>query len=101
MSATSATTNLPLRALRHALDRVERALRPTPSETGTSLDHDTVATCSTAVAAPSSDDLDSTTTRELLIPRATDEPAAARASRQAADYLERRRRKLSRQLEDR
>ena len=94
MSASSATTSLPFRALRHALDRVERALRP-------ASDADAASRTPVAPAVTVDDDLDSTTTRELLVPRPTDEPAAARASRQAQDYLERRRRKLNRQLEGR
>lgn len=88
MSATPATTVLPLRAVRRVLDRVERALRPSdPDEP--------------AIDVTTADDLDSTTTRELLVPTTTGEPRAARASRQAQDYLERRRRKLSRQLDGR
>lgn len=84
MSATPATTVFPLRTVRRLLDRVERALRPSEA--------DEPAVDPTAV-----DDLD---TRELLVPSASGEPRAARASRQAQDYLERRRRKLSRQLDD-
>ena len=91
MSAT-ATVSLPLRALRRALDRVERVLRP--------VEDVDPAPASVDVSDVDAD-LDSTTTRELLIPTRTDEPAAARASRQAQDYLERRRRKLSQQLEGR
>lgn len=92
MSATSTAAILPLRALRRALGRVERALRPVGD-----VDAAPRSIIVTDVAA----DLDSTTTQELLIPRLTDEPAATRASRQAQDYLEWRRRKLSRQLEAR
>ena len=92
MSATSTAAILPLRALRHALGRVERALRPLG-------DVDAGPASLTVTDVPG--DLDPTMTQELLVPRLTDEPAAARASRQAQDYLEWRRRKLSRQLEDR
>ena len=90
MSATSTAAILPLRALRRALGRVERVLRP---------DLDAGPSCVTVTEVPA--EVDSATTQELLVPRLTDEPAATRASRQAQDYLERRRRKLSRQLEDR
>ncbi len=92
MSATATTATLPLRALRRALGRVERALRPVG-------DLDAAPTSATVTDAPT--DVDPTMTQELLIPRVTDEPAAARASRQAQDYLAWRRHKLSRQLEDR
>ncbi len=92
MSATATAAILPLRALRRALGRVERALRPDG-------DVDAVATSATVTDAPVAPD--PTMTQELLIPRLTDEPAATRASRQAQDYLAWRRHKLSRQLEDR
>lgn len=92
MSATAATASLPVRALRRALDRVERVLRPAAEVDAAPVSVD---------VSDVHPDLDSTTTRELLIPTRTDEPAAARASRQAQDYLERRRRKLSQQLEGR
>ena len=92
MSATSTTVTLPLRALRRALGRVERVLRPVE-----------VVGAGPASTTVTDIDLhgDSTTTQELLVPRLTDEPAATRASRQAQDYLERRRRKLNQQLEGR
>lgn len=91
MSAT--TVFLPLRAVRRALGVIERAVRP-------------AAPVATTRALPASDDPasspdadgDSTTTREMLVPARTGEAAAARASRQAQDYLERRRRKLNEQL---
>lgn len=79
----------PLRAVRRALDRFERALRP---EGDGGLDD---------ADGPDRDELDATTTGELLVPSSTDEAAATRASRQAQDYLERRRRKLRRELEER
>jgi hypothetical protein len=41
------------------------------------------------------------TTRELLLPRDTGEPASLRARRQAADYLERRRQHLREDLQGR
>ena len=91
MSATPAPAMQPLHVLRRVLDRLERVLRPEEA--------DGPALTSRAVVDPVPVDLDSTTTQELLLPRRTSEPAAARASRQAQDYLERRRRKLSRQLE--
>jgi hypothetical protein len=66
--------------LRHLLDRVEGTLRD-------------------------ADDLEPTepslTTRELLLPRDTGEPASLRAQRQAADYLERRRQRLREDLRGR
>ena len=68
-----------LRLLRRALDTVEQALRP---------DDD-----------PRTPDDDSETTRDILLPMSTGEPPARRAQRQAHDYLERRRRKLARQLD--
>ena len=91
MSAPSATSTSPLRALRRVLDRLERLLRPDEAV-------DAAPTSRTVVDAVPAD-VDSTTTRELLIPRPTGEPAAARASRQAQDYLERRRRKLAQLLD--
>ena len=91
MSAPSATSTSPLRALRRVLDPVERLLRPREASDPTPRSRD--------VVDPVTADLDSTTTQELLVPRRTGEPAAERASRQAQDYLERRRRKLAKQLE--
>ena len=91
MTATPTAVAAPFRVVRRVLDHVERALRPSDA----ALDP-------TAAPAPAPvTDEDSLTTRELLVPGSTDEPHAARASRQAQDYLERRRRKLSRQLEGR
>jgi hypothetical protein len=96
MSATPATADLrPLRFVRRVLDQVERALRP-DRPGGEALDPPAPAPADDApVPGRPDDDLDSTTTRELLVPT-SDEPAAARASRQAQAYLERRRRKLAR-----
>lgn len=97
MPATLTVVASPLRAVRRALDRFERALRP----------EDAVAPGSRGPGdlddadGPDRDELDATTTRELLVPSPTDEAAATRASRQAQDYLERRRRKLRRELEGR
>ena len=81
----TATTTTPahirlLRLIRRALDTVEQALRPdddprTPADT------------------------DTETTRDILLPTSTGEPPARRAQRQAHDYLERRRRKMARQLD--
>lgn len=88
MSATPAVLASPFRALRRALASVERALRPgdVPAAPGP----DAGATVD-----------DPTTTRELLVPAVTGEAPAARASRQARDYLERRRNQLRRQLDGR
>lgn len=66
--------------LRHAVDRIESTLRG-PDE----IEPDDPAL----------------TTRELLLPRDTGEPASLRARRQAADYLERRRQRLRDELRDR
>lgn len=97
MSATPAAVS-PVRAVRRVLDQLERALRPAEDPFDGA---DTPAVSVRPVPSrPAEDDLDSTTTTELLIPT-SDEPHAARASRQAQAYLERRRRKLSRQLEGR
>lgn len=92
MSAT--TVLLPFRAVRHVLGRIDRVMRPAAP----------VATTEAMSPCPDPSrgtDEDSTTTRELLVPARTGEPAAARASRQAQDYLERRRRKLTEQLGER
>lgn len=98
MSATPATADLrPLRFVRRVLDQVERALRP-DRPGGEAIDPPASADDAPVPGRPA-DDLDSTTTRELLVPT-SDEPAAARASRQAQAYLERRRRKLARTLDD-
>lgn len=95
MSAT--TVILPLRVARRALGVIERTLRPaSPPEPPAEAMADPQS-----AGASASDDADSTSTRELLVPTSGDEPAATRASRQAQDYLERRRRKLSRQLDGR
>lgn len=80
----------PLRIVRRVLDTVERALRP-------AADRDPVEPGAVDTAAP---DLDTSTTRELLLPVLTGEAPARRAQRQASDYLERRRRKLAEQLGD-
>ena len=94
MSATTAF--LPLRAVRRMLGHVDAALRPaTPVATAEAL-----APPDRSIPSPDEDE-DATTTRELLVPARTGEPPAARASRQAQDYLERRRRKLNRQLDER
>lgn len=96
MSATPAAVS-PVRAVRRVLDQLERALRPVDASVE---DADASAVSDgRARRRPLEDDLDSTTTTELLIPT-SDEPHAARASRQAQAYLERRRRKLNRLLED-
>ena len=92
MTATPTAVAAPFRAVRRVLDQVERALRPADAELE--------PTIPAPEPAPVADE-DSLTTRELLVPRSTDEPHAARASRQAQDYLERRRRKLNQQLEGR
>lgn len=92
-SATPAAVS-PVRAVRRALDQLERALRPADA----GLDDERPSPPPSGPADPD-DELDSTTTSELLIPTG-DEPHARRASRQAQAYLERRRRKLRRQLED-
>ena len=78
----------PFRTVRRVLDQVERALRP--ADAVDDLDDGAITTV----------DVDATTTQELLVPR-TGEPHAVRASRQAQDYLERRRRKLNQQLDGR
>jgi transposase len=86
MTASSRAAAPSRRALRRLLGRVEHALRPGGDPCRPEHHGD--------------DEVDHTTTRELLVPSA-DEPAATRASRQARDYLEHRRRKLIRQLDDR
>lgn len=100
MSATPAIADLRLlRFLRRVLDQVEHPLRADRPDVD--ADDAPAADADRAAATGTSrhDDPDSTTTRELLIPT-TDEPAATRASRQAQAYLERRRRKLARSLDD-
>lgn len=68
--------------LRHLLDRIECTLRDTDD----------------VDVRPTAPNL---TTRELLLPRDTGEPASLRAQRQAADYLERRRQRLREDLRSR
>ena len=82
MTATASTParHRLLRLVRRTLDTVEQVLRP---------DH----------ASDRAADEDTETTRDILLPRSTGEPAARRAQRQAHDYLERRRRRLARQLD--
>lgn len=66
--------------LRHLLDQIESTLRG---------------------ADEAEPDDPALTTRELLVPRDTGEPASARARRQAADYLEHRRQRLREDLRSR
>lgn len=91
MTATPVPATFPFRTVRRVLDQVERALRPADAV-------DDLDGIDERAIAPA--DVDATTTRELLVPR-TGEPHAVRASRQAQDYLERRRRKLNQQLDGR
>lgn len=70
-----------VRALCRTLDTVESSLRTT---TG----HD-------------DEDMDVTTTTEILLPRDTGEPPARRAQRQAQTYMRRRQRRLRDDLTDR
>ncbi len=98
MTVARVTSALPVRVVRRTLDRVERVLQPDRDPDG-AIDAapDEPATVE-AVPAVAEDD--SSVTRELLLATTTDEPRAARASRQARLYLERRRQKLSEALDD-
>lgn len=91
------TAFLPLRVARRALGLLERVRRPSSEPASPA---EATQGPRPPMASPW-DDADSASTRELLVPTSGDEPPATRASRQAQDYLERRRRKLSQQLDER
>lgn len=76
-----------VRLARRTLDAVENALRPDDATLPSGGDDDNGA--------------DATTTQDILIPRDTGERASSRATRQAQDYLARRRRKLREDLDSR
>ncbi len=99
MTVARVTSTLPARVVRRTLERVERVLQP-----GRELDGE-VDVAADAPPAPIEDvpvvaEEDSSVTRELLLATTIDEPRAARASRQARLYLERRRQKLNEALDD-
>lgn len=101
MSASRVSDTLPVKMVRATLDRVERVLRPVMlTDPSGAPEQDPEASASPIEGIPGADMEDSSITRELLLPTATDEPAAARASRQAREYLERRRRLLRAALDD-
>lgn len=92
-AAARRTGLLPLRVVRRVLDGLETALRPSDA-----LDQHGERAEDVPVV-PHRDD----TTQEILLPHRQPggEPAARRASRQAATYLERRRAKLADELDRR
>ena len=85
-----------VKVVRNTVGRLGRVLRPSAA-----ADRDSVAEAPVIeLFAPSdaTDPDDGSATRELLLAAAHDEPPAARASRQARIYLERRRRQLNAEL---
>lgn len=99
MTVSRVTSALPHRVVRRTLDRVERVLQPgRDGDAGIDAAPDEPPAPIEDVPAVAEDD--SSVTRELLLATTTDEPRAARASRQARLYLERRRQKLSEALDD-
>lgn len=99
MTVARVTSALPVRVVRRTLERVERVLQPERDLDGV------IDTTSADPPMPTEDvpaiaEDDSSVTRELLLATTTDEPRAARASRQARLYLDRRRQKLNEALGD-